>query len=250
MTREVFRPFLPASEATRSEFSGHEFSGPELAGTAEIVSIFVPARDSAAPAPQRIALIGTYTPRKCGIATFTGDVVEQFSRHRPEIGVDVYALDNPVAPLDYSGVAQVIAQDWLEDYFSAARRINESGVDAVWLQHEYGIFGGEEGRMVCDFVDRLAAPLVLTLHTVLGDPSSRQEQILRHLVNRASRIMVMSRHGRDLLMSRYGANPKLVEVIPHGAPMPRAAPRSGRYLQMPLRGWWPGPSPRRRVTCH
>ena len=218
MTREVFRPFLPASEATSSKFSGLEFSGLELAGTAEIVSIFVPARDIAVAAPQRIALIGTYTPRKCGIATFTGDVVEQLSRYRPEIGVDVYALDNPVAPLDYSGVAQVIVQDRLEDYLSAARRINKSGVDAVWLQHEYGIFGGEGGRMVCDFVDRLAAPLVLTLHTVLSDPSSRQEQILRHLVNRASRIMVMSRHGRDLLMSRYGADPKLVEVIPHGAP--------------------------------
>ena len=213
MTREVFRPFVPASDMTAPEAAS-----PYLAGTAEIVSIFVPTRDSAAPAPRRIALIGTYTPRKCGIATFTGDVAEQLARYHPEMGVDVYALDNPAAPLDYPGAAQVIAQDRLDDYYSAARRINESGVDAVWLQHEYGIYGGEEGRMVCDFVDRLAPPLVLTLHTVLGEPSARQEHILRHLTNRASRIMVMSRHGRDLLVTRYGADPALIEVIPHGAP--------------------------------
>ena len=67
-----------------------------------------------------------------------------------------------------------IAADEPEAYLAAARRINESGVDAVWLQHEYGIFGGADGGMVCDFVDRLAAPLILTPHTVLSDPSERQ----------------------------------------------------------------------------
>ncbi|MBA3054100.1 MAG: glycosyltransferase [Sphingomonadales bacterium] len=204
MTREAIRPFIAGA--------------PVDAG--DIVSIFTTDRKPPASAPpRRIALIGTYAPRKCGIATFTTDVVEQFARYNPEIGMDVYALDNAAgAPLAYDRVAQVIAQDCADDYRHAARRINESGVDAVWLQHEYGIFGGEDGAMVCDFADRLAPPLVLTLHTVLGEPSPEQERIVRHLAGRASRIMVMSRHARDLLVTRYDTDAELVEVIAHGAP--------------------------------
>ncbi|HYD23403.1 MAG TPA: glycosyltransferase family 4 protein [Croceibacterium sp.] len=170
------------------------------------------------PAPRHIALIGTFTPRKCGIATFTNDVFEKLAEFHPGVRVDVYALDDPRNPLEYEGVAGTIRQDDAEAYAAAARKINESGVDAVWLQHEYGIFGGPEGEMVCDFVDRLAAPLILTPHTVLGQPSDLQRSILHHLVERASRIMVMSRHSRDLLDSVYGAPHEILQVIPHGAP--------------------------------
>ena len=177
-----------------------------------------PARGEAAQA-RRVALVGTFAPRKCGIATFTSDVVEQFARWHPEIALDVYALDNPAAaPVHYAGIAGVISQDEPEDYVRAARAINESGADAIWLQHEYGIFGGAHGIMACEFVDRIAAPLVLTCHTVLSDPSDEQEAILRHLITRASRVMVMSHHARDLLVSRYGAEGERIEVIPHGAP--------------------------------
>src|SRR5262249_50834196 len=136
----------------------------------------------------------------------------------PDIEVEVYALDDPAQPLEYDGVAGVIAQDEPEAYLAAARRINESGVDAVWLQHEYGIFGGPDGQMVCDFGDRIAAPLILTPHTVLGEPGERQRAILDHLVSRATRIMVMSRHARDLLAANYGAPREILQVLPHGAP--------------------------------
>ncbi|MBC2666880.1 glycosyltransferase family 4 protein [Novosphingobium flavum] len=207
-----FRPFL-----LRDREASHQ-----------IVSFFPQGREgagrAAVTAPRRVALIGTFPPRKCGIATFTSDVAEQFARFNPGIALDVYALDNPqAAPADYvggggAGVTGLIEQDSAESYAVTARRINESAVDAVWLQHEYGIFGGPDGEMVCDFVDRLAAPLVLTFHTVLSGPSLRQEAIMRHLVTRASRIMVMSGQGRDLLVSRYRARAELIEVIPHGAP--------------------------------
>lgn len=166
----------------------------------------------------RLALVGNFAPRKCGIATFTTDIFEKLRDHRPEIDVEVHALDDPRTPLEYPGVASTIVCNDPEAYAAAARRINESGVDAVWLQHEYGIFGGPDGEMVLDFVDRLAAPLVLTLHTVLSEPSERQRHILRHLVTRASRIMVMSRHSQDLLDRVYGAPSRIVEVIDHGAP--------------------------------
>lgn len=121
-----------------------------------------------------IALIGNFAPRKCGIATFMTEIYEKLHEYHPEISVDVHALDDPTAPLDYRDVAGTIMRDDPDDYARAARQINESGVDAVWLQHEYGIFGGEDGAMVCHFVDRLAAPLILTLHTVLSEPSPHQ----------------------------------------------------------------------------
>ena len=184
---------------------------------ADVRSIFSQLKAPKAE-PRRIALVGTFTPRKCGIATFGNDVFEKLAQYHPNIRVDVYALDDPNAPLAYEGIAGTIAYDDPAAYELAARRINESGADAVWLQHEYGIFGGPEGEMVCDFVDRLAAPLILTPHTVLTDPSDVQRRILDHLVERASRIMVMSRFSRDLLADKYHAPHEILQIIPHGAP--------------------------------
>lgn len=170
------------------------------------------------PALRRVALVGTFAPRQCGIATFANDIFEKLGEFHPGIRIEVYALDDPRNPMDYANVAGTIAQHDPADYREAARRINESGADAVWLQHEYGIFGGPDGEMVCEFVDRLAAPLILTPHTVLSRPSERQKAILEHLAGRASRIMVMSRHARDLLAGTYGAPEEILQVLPHGAP--------------------------------
>lgn len=189
----------------------------EIAGknAADIVSIF----SSRSETPRRnVALIGSFSPRKCGIATFTTDIHQHLGNYHPQIEVDVWAMDSADAPLMYEGVRGTIAADRPEDYRIAARQINEDAVDVVWLQHEYGIFGGEDGGLILELVDRVAAPLVVTLHTVLAEPSHNQRRILEHLLRRASRVMVMSRRGRDLLIDRYGADPELVWVIAHGAP--------------------------------
>ncbi len=198
----------------------HSFNTETLAPpghTGSMRSIFTLA-PATAPARRHIALVGNYLPRKCGIAAFTADIFDKLGQYHPEVTVDVYALDNPRQPNFYEGVAGTITCDDATAYAEAAQRINESGVDAVWLQHEYGIFGGPDGEMVLDFVDRLAAPLILTPHTVLGEPSPRQLEILRHLVDRSSRIMVMSRHAADLLAGHYGAPHEILDVVPHGAP--------------------------------
>ncbi len=186
------------------------------AAGADVRSIFTQLKDTLPP--RRIAMVGTYTPRKCGIATFGSDIVEKLAEFHPHVEVDVYALDDPRTPLEYTGIAGTIVADDREAYLTAARRINESGVEAVWLQHEYGIFGGPDGEFVCDFVDRLAAPVILTPHTVLTKPTDRQREILQHLVNRASRIMTMSRHSCQLLADMYRAPRELLQIIPHGAP--------------------------------
>ena len=199
------------------------------ASKADVRSIFTQLKPGGI-APRRIALVGTFAPRKCGIATFANDIFEKLAEFHPGISVDVYALDDPRNPLAYEGVAGTIAHDDPKAYLEAARQINESGVDAVWLQHEYGIFGGPDGEMVCDFVDRLAAPLILTPHTVLSEPSERQRKILDHLVVRASRIMVMSRHAYDLLAERHHAPRAILQVLPHGAP-DRPFGRSEQFKQ-------------------
>lgn len=193
----------------------------QLTGSAAVLPFFA---DSPANIPQavaqplRLALIGGFRPRKCGIATFTTDLFEQIGLHRSDVSVDLHVIDSPSDPHAYPDARSVIRADSVEDYRIAARRINEDGVDAVWLQHEYGIFGGEAGDMVLDLIDRVAAPLIVTLHTVLAEPSADQRRVLDHILRRASRIMVMSRHSCGLLAREYGVDPARIAVIPHGAP--------------------------------
>ena len=166
----------------------------------------------------RVALVGNFAPRKCGIATFTTDIVDQLGAFQPETRLDVYALQDAEDPVVHDGVHVEIQRGDRASYARAARRMNEDAVDAVWLQHEFGIFGGDCGAHVLDLVERIAAPLVVTLHTVLSHPSPRQDAITRRLVARASQIMVMCQSGRQLLIDQYDAQPDRVSVIEHGAP--------------------------------
>lgn len=166
----------------------------------------------------RVALVGTYAPRSCGIATFSADVREQLMRHAGGVDIDVYALDGPDSGLVYAADVHVIGAQRREDYLRAARAINDSKVDVVWIQHEFGIFGGTDGALIAELVDRLAAPVLITFHTVLAKPSPGQRAVMEHLLSRCSRIMVMSQQGRQLLMSTYRAPGGIIEVIEHGAP--------------------------------
>lgn len=179
----------------------------------------VGAFDEAGPRgnPLRVAVIGNSLPKKCGIATFTGDLIEQLEKS-PSIKTDLVAMCDPEDGSAYPGARYIIPVGEQAAYATAARLINVDAPDAVWLQHEFGIFGGRDGEYVCDLIDGIAAPLVLTLHTVLQHPSANQMRIMRHLISRASRIMVMSQHSRDLLAKQYEVSHDLMTVIEHGAP--------------------------------
>jgi glycosyltransferase involved in cell wall biosynthesis len=204
---------------TTHSLHGRSRSGPGILRGGEVLDFFSGETTAVSgTSPVRVALIGGFRPRKCGIATFTTDLFEQMRAHHPELAVDLHVIDSPFEPHDYPMARSVIRADCAEDYRIAARRINEDGVDAVWLQHEYGIFGGPSGDMVLDLVDRVAAPLIVTLHTVLAEPTERQRAILDHILRRASRVMVMSRHSRTLLRDLYGVASDRIAVIPHGAP--------------------------------
>jgi glycosyltransferase involved in cell wall biosynthesis len=170
-----------------------------------------------------LAILSTYVPRHCGIATFSRDLVTGLqasdgARARAD-RVGVIALDRPDDRLRYP--TEVIHRLEVGDraaYRQVASRLDRNGSPAVSIQHEYGIFGGPDGRYVLDFVDELRAPSVVTLHTVLADPKPAQRQILAELSRRSGRVVVMAERARRLLADGYGVDPGRIEVIPHGVP--------------------------------
>lgn len=167
----------------------------------------------------RIALLGNFLPRRCGIATFTGDIHTAISTRFPNVDVDVYAMDDRPGAYAYPGpVVAGIAADDIAAYRVAAHRINGSGADLLWIQHEYGIFGGEAGQHLLALLDALEIPFVATLHTVLADPTPEQRRVMDALVRSAARLFPMAERGRELLIELYGARSAQVRVIPHGVP--------------------------------
>ena len=173
---------------------------------------------------KRIALIGNSPPRLCGIATFTRDVRTALRAAFPDIAVDVYAMNDPGEAHAYGPeVVCAIAQNELGDYVQAARRINESGADVILVQHEYGIFGGPAGAHLLKLLDRVTAPVVVTLHTVLEQPNAEQRAVIDALARRADRLIVMAEKGRDILCRVHGISSRQIAVVPHGVPDRRHA---------------------------
>ena len=169
-------------------------------------------------ARRRIALIGCFRPRQCGIATFTADVYDHLMATGAGLAVDVYAMRSLHAQGSDPAVTCSIDDDSPASYRAAAAAINRSGANAVWLQHEFGIFGGPAGDLILELVDRIAAPLIVTLHTVLAEPGAGQRRVIERLVARASRLVVMSDFGRRTLIEAYCAEPASVALIEHGTP--------------------------------
>ena len=179
----------------------------------------------AAVLPRRVALIGNFPPRRCGIATFTEDLHRSFSAlpHRPT--VDVLAMVDPDRAYAFpEAVALTVAQDDPGAYETAARHIREGGYDAVWVQHEFGIYGGPAGAMLLDLLDAIDTPVVTTLHTVLERPNDEQRAVMDALIARSERVVTMAEKGVAILRDRYGVDPARIVRVPHGVPdRPRAS---------------------------
>lgn len=177
----------------------------------------------------RIALIGGFTPRRCGIATFTADIHASITTVFPDAIIDVYAMasvSNDIAfPLPVRGV---IVENDDASFIAAAAAIEASGADTVWLQHEFGLFGGHAGDKIIELLDRVAAPLIVTLHTVMPDPDADQMRVMRRIVARASKLIVMSDRAGALLRNVFGADADQIVLIPHGVP-DRPFGRSARF---------------------
>lgn len=168
---------------------------------------------------ERLALIGNFLPRQCGLATFTTDVHSALRNRFPEIAVDVYAMDDHPGRYAYPpAVTASIPQHERSAYIDTARRIEASGAQAIWVQHEYGIYGGAAGEHLLALLDRTTLPVIATLHTVLEKPSADERRVMEGLLRRCARIIVMAEKGRDILQRVYGADPRQIAMIPHGVP--------------------------------
>jgi glycosyltransferase involved in cell wall biosynthesis len=172
-----------------------------------------------APNVQHIALIGNFLPRKCGLATYTTDTYTALKQRFPDLRVDVYAMDDHPGRYDYpEAVTGSIPQHERSAYFETARAIEASGAQALWVQHEYGIYGGPAGEHLIALLDRLTIPVIATLHTVLENPNADERRVMEALLRRASRVIVMAEKGRQILKRVHGVDDRKVVMIPHGVP--------------------------------
>ncbi len=171
------------------------------------------------PRLKRAAMIGNFPPRKCGIATFTRDTFENLRAALPRTEWNLVVMEdkggNHVYPQQ---VTHIVPQDDISAYLQTADDLNRSGVEVVFLQHEFGIFGGESGSHILALLRRLRMPVVTTLHTVLQNPNPDQKRVLDEILRISSAVIVMTEMGADILERVHDAGPTKVHVIPHGAP--------------------------------
>ena len=175
----------------------------------------------------RIAVIASYVPRRCGIATFTHDLATAIADgvyHRPlgsDHSISIVAVNDRDGGYDYGPEVTIqIRQQRRQDYHDAAEILNASTVDVVSLQHEYGLFGGERdrGEYVLELLDDLTKPLVSTLHTVLSNPLPKQQEALERVCARSSAVVVMADRARSILHERYAVPLDRITLIHHGVP--------------------------------
>lgn len=175
---------------------------------------------------RKVAFLGDYLPRKCGIATFTTDLCRAVAAEFPAIQCLVVPVNDLAGGYDYPAEVRFeIAEQDLTSYLRASDFLNITDVDVVCVEHEFGIFGGPAGGHVLALLRELQMPIVTTLHTVLREPNTEQRRVMRELIRLSTRLVVMSERGREFLNDVYQAPAAKIDLIPHGIPdMPFADP--------------------------
>jgi len=162
--------------------------------------------------------LGSYPPRECGIATFTRDVVSSVHRIFGMRG-EVIAIEPVGVERTYgSEVVAVLRDSDPDSYREMARLVNDHPARLLNVQHEYGLFGGEDGEMLLDALAQIRKPIALTMHTVLPNPSEHHKYVTRELCNRSDVVVVLSQTGKRILEETYGLDARRIAVIHHGVP--------------------------------
>jgi len=165
---------------------------------------------------KNVAFLSTYPPRECGLATFTEDLVNEITKValvRPSvIAVTVGNEEYPDSRVTFK-----LRQHERESYFETARWVN-TYMDLLVIEHEYGIFGGDCGEYIVDLAKSLTVPFIVTTHTVLEEPTLKQQEILRELGQLSTKFVTMAESSVPILAGTYGIDLDKIEVIPHGVP--------------------------------
>ena len=171
------------------------------------------------PSPKSVALIGSYLPRHCGIATFTDDLASAILDNDPDIDCTIVAMNDRREGYEYPDTVRFqINQDNLNEYRLAADFLNLRNPAAICLQHEYGIFGGQRGSFITELAKDVKSPLFTTLHTVLKKPSPEERKIITRLSELSASLIVMSEHAADFLRNIYQVPEQKIALIHHGIP--------------------------------
>ncbi len=167
----------------------------------------------------KICFLSTYIPKPCGIATFTNDLLKHIDNYNILIPTKVIALNGKGDSYDYpEEVIKIINIENIKDYVETSKFLNDSDIEIVGIQHEFGIFGGEYGEYLLEFLDKIKKPCVTTFHTVLPNPPQKMREIVRKISEKSSYIVVMTNLGKTLLNEYYGIPKRKIELIYHGVP--------------------------------
>ena len=169
--------------------------------------------------PSRIAVIGNYLPRQCGIATFTTDLCSAISAEYGTARLLALPVNDTEEGYDYPArVRWSLAQDDVRSYEEAAEFLNFNNIDMVCLQHEYGIFGGPAGSHILHLLRGLKMPVVTTLHTVLREPDPNQLMVMEEIAELSDRLIVMSQLSSQFLQEIFKVPGSKIDMVPHGVP--------------------------------
>ncbi|MGD7654446.1 MAG: glycosyltransferase family 4 protein, partial [Verrucomicrobiales bacterium] len=170
-------------------------------------------------APSRIAFLGDYRPRLCGIATFTEDLCESVAGEATGSDCYVGAVNDRAEGYDYpSRVRFELQEKELDSYRRAADFLNFNNADVLCVQHEFGIYGGAAGSHLLALLKELRMPVVTTLHTVLQNPGPDQLRVMDELSKLSDRFVVMAQKGVEILREVYDVPEAKIDLIPHGIP--------------------------------
>ncbi len=166
---------------------------------------------------RRIAVIGNYLPRQCGIATFTTDLCEAIASKYEDINVFSLPVNDTEDGYRYPPrVRFELEEKELSSYHRAADFLNINNVDLVCLQHEYGIYGGAAGSHILALLRELRMPVVTTLHTILKEPDPKQRSVMETISQLSDRLVVISQRGSEFLQEIYHVPQEKIDLIPHG----------------------------------
>jgi glycosyltransferase involved in cell wall biosynthesis len=169
--------------------------------------------------PSRIAVIGNYLPRHCGIATFTTDLCSAISAEYGTARLLALPVNDTQEGYDYPArVRWSLDQDDVKSYEDAAEFLNFNNIDMVCLQHEYGIFGGQAGSHILHLLRALKMPVVTTLHTVLREPDPNQLMVMEEIAELSDRLIVMSQLSSQFLQEIFKVPGNKIDMVPHGVP--------------------------------
>ena len=167
----------------------------------------------------RVLFISTYPSRECGLATFSKDLIESIQdKFHQSCEIDVCAIDHSEAKTAYTfPVKYILHADKKEQYSAFAQQLNKGkNYDCIFLQHEFGLFRGDYGSYILDFLNDIKIPVITTFHTVLPNPTTERKNVVQGLIYHSSGIVCMTKDSGKILVDSYGCPDTKITIIPHG----------------------------------